>query len=278
MFDKAIEKLRHDYGINILSDWGDVRPSWILEQPGVGQATLDHIRMYLAMRNQTLCDDRTPEYWKENLGNVRIAKTLTADDLQVTAPFTVLIDSREQHPFSFTNITADKSETPNDLLRMVDDEEIEQKEIKFYVPRKFQCLGNGLGDYTIEGFSGRCNVERKSMEDAHGTILGWGQRRERFVTELQNLAEMDCAAVVIECPFDQLLKEAPSRGKKTASENRKILFRQVLSWQQDFRVPWHFCASRNMAEIATFRIFQRYWEKQKQKRHNMIVEDELDSL
>jgi tryptophan-rich sensory protein len=84
-------------------------------------------------------------------------------------------------------------------------------------------------------------------------VLGWGDRRERFNRELANLASMESAAVIVECEMSTLLANAPERGVKTAAENRKLLFRQILAWQQQYRVPWIFCDGRHMAEIAAYR-------------------------
>ena len=75
---------------------------------------------------------------------------------------------------------------------------------------------------------------------------------------------MDTAAVVLECSFEELIATAPQHGKRTASENAKTLFRQVLAWQQDYRAPWMFAGNRQLAELATFRILERYWRKRKQ--------------
>ena len=271
MFDKAINRLRHYFGIHDIDDWKDVRPEWILKQDGIGPSTLDHIRLYLAARNIVLKDDETPEYWKQRLTETRIAKTLSYGDLKVQVPFTILVDSMEQQPFGFVDIVADATETPADLKKMITSGEIDREDVKLSVPTKYQALGVGKGDYSLKGWKGHCNIERKSMDDAHGTILGWGDRRERFERELENLSVMECAAVVVECSLGQLLAEAPSHGKKTANENRKILHRQVLSWQQTYRIPWHFCDNRGLAEVTTFRILQRFWKKKVSKPKSPVV-------
>lgn len=274
MFDKRINEIRLHFGVNTIEDWRDVRPEWIIKRKGCGPVLLDHLRMYLGMRDVTLKDDMTPEFWKQKLSEVRIAKTLSYDDLKIHVPFTILIDSMEQQPFGFVDIAADVSETPNDLKKMVDSGEIDQADITLAVPTKFQALGVAKGDYSIEGWKGFANVERKSMADAHSTILGWGDHRERFERELKTLAAIDCSAVVVECSFGELLGRAPSRGKKSEAENRKILHRQVLSWQQQYRVPWVFCDSRRLAEITTFRILQHFWKKRMSNAKPVAVEME----
>lgn len=263
-FNASIERVKLHFGITKLADWADVLPSWILDLDGIGPATLDHIRIYLALRDVTLRNDKTPEYWKDNLSQIRIGNVMAENELHVASNFTVLIDKMEQQPFGFDSITPDASETPSDLRKMVLGGDIEQKQIKFIVQRKYESLGAAMGDYSVDGFKGRVSVERKSMADAHGTILSYGDRQQRFETELENLSTMESAAVVVECSLGDLLTYAPSHGKKTHAENRKILHRRVISWQQDFRVPWLFCDSREFAEVTTFRILQRFVRKQKE--------------
>lgn len=180
-------------------------------------------------------------------------------------PFTILVDTAEQAPFTFQGIYADADRDGRELVIAKGANLVQQ------------CLGrhpNSLGDYSIQGFVGRCHVERKSMEDAHGTILGFGSggsdrtRRERFECELANLANTECSCVVVECSFGELLDNAPEYelGKKTGLCNRKILSRSILAWQQDYGVPFIFCDSRRHAELATFRWLERFWKKHKPKK------------
>jgi len=169
----------------------------------------------------------------------------------IPCPFLILIDSAEQQPFSFSNLRADAAKD-HALLS---------------VRTKRECLGrypDSLGDYSIQGGKGRCHVERKSMADAHGTILGWGDRRQRFESELKNLSEMECGIVIVECSLAELINKSPEYGQKTAAENAKSLHRSILAWQQDYRVPWAFCDSRRLAEITTFRWLERWWRKQRE--------------
>lgn len=185
-------------------------------------------------------------------------------------PFTILVDTAEQHAFAFQEIYGDADRNGRLLV------------ISQGTNLVRQCLGrhpNSLGDYSIQGFVGRCHVERKSMEDAHGTILGFtktvdGQpvedrgRRERFERELANLANIECGCVVVECSLGDLLKHAPEYelGKKTGLCNRKILSRPINAWLQDYGTPFIFCDSRRHAEVATFRWLERFWKKHKPKK------------
>ncbi len=183
-------------------------------------------------------------------------------------PFTIIIDTAEQTPFTFQNIHADADRHNRVLV------------VSPGINLLRSCLGrhpHSLGDYSIEGYVGRVHVERKSMADAHGTILGFSgsgsaaltdaTRRGRFEQELANLSNVECAAVVVECSFGELLERAPEfdQGKKTAKLNRKILARSVIAWQQDYAVPFIFCDDRRSAEVVTFRWLERFFEKHKPK-------------
>ncbi len=255
VLDSKIAAVQNHFGIAEPGDWGAVEPKWILGIDGVGPVTLSHIRMYLAARDLTLKNDRTAQYWKENLSAARICQTMGNESLAdgpvdsaIINPFTVLIDSAEQQPFSFKGLETDADLGGRPLI----------------VPIEWRCLGrhpDSLGDYSIEGFQGRIHVERKSLDDAHGTILGWGGRRERFEKELENLNSIYRSYVIVEASFGQLISSAPEWGKRSATDNRKAIFRSILAWQHRFPlVHWEFCDDRRLAEVTCFRILERFWK------------------
>lgn len=171
----------------------------------------------------------------------------------IACPFSVIIDTAEQQPFTFDGLRCDAR----------------QHEAPLVVTTERQCLGrhpNQLGDYSLSGGVGWCHVERKSIEDLHGTLLGFADgRRGRFEKELSNLAAIEAALVVVESSFEGMIQAAPSFGKKTAAQNAKTLMRSVLAFQQDYKVGWCFAGSRRMAEIATFRFLERFWQKRQEK-------------
>lgn len=178
-------------------------------------------------------------------------------------PFTILIDSNESHPFNFKGLKCDANRQGRPLV----------------VRTKWKSLGrfpNGLGDYAIEGdLEDHCRIERKSVEDLQGTLLGWPKldeegnqmrgsgRRERFEQELENLQKIQCAAVVVEGSMSDVLSELKDYGKKTIQTQTKILFRSIIAMQQSYLgVPWFMCDGRRAAEVTAFRFLERFW------RHN----------
>lgn len=245
ILDAQIQKLTDHFGIKRPEDWARILPSSVLALHGIGQQTLNHLRLHLAARGLTLRGDQTPAFWQQHLSDAQIGTVqIAGSDEAAICPFRVMVDTREQLPWTFQGMRTDADQGYRPLL----------------VDTLPVALGDSVGDYAIDGLAYHCHIERKSMNDAHGTILGWGERREQFQRTLANLAGMKSSAVVVECSFQELVKSAPSRGKKSAKENAKILHRQVLAWMDDYRVPWVFCDTRRLAEITAFRWMYRYWE------------------
>jgi len=172
----------------------------------------------------------------------------------VTSPFTILRDCREQAPWSFQGLSTDAGQGSRPLL----------------VPVKWHSLGNGRGDYTIEGMDHpetgwRISIERKSLADLYGTILS---RRERFVRELANLDRMEYAAVVVEADWGHVVNYTPEHWldrQLTQAEQdyrRKTVVRSILAWQLRYGgVRWWLMPNRRAAEVWCFRLLWRWWNE-----------------
>lgn len=149
-------------------------------------------------------------------------------------PGVVICDTREQLPYAFAGITADKREGGGRLV----------------VPVKRATLASG--DYSLEGSESKVAVERKSLADLFGTIA---RGRARFERELARLQGFDFAAVVIEAEWSEIVNNRPEWSRIEP----KTVFRSILSWQQRYRgVHWWAVPGRDMAELVTFRIIDRY--------------------
>ena len=176
----------------------------------------------------------------------------------VACPFKILVDTAEGQPFTFDNINSDSKDDFRPIA----------------ITTEFRCLGrfpNGRGDYSIDGMSFQIGIERKSVEDLWGTLLGWETdyqrerggtgRRDRFKKELENLEKLESALVVVEASLASCLEQVPEWGERPAEHNRKTLNRTIISMMQSYRVPWLFCDSRRLAEVETFRWLDRYYRK-----------------
>ena len=169
-------------------------------------------------------------------------------------PLAVIVDSREQLPFSFGGLRADGA---------------------VYGPARKTagatlivelCRGTlSAGDYSLAGYESRVTVERKSIADLFNTL---GQGRERFVRELARLNDtFDHAAVVVEADWSTIL-HAPPRFTELRP---KTVMRSVIAWQQQFPgIHWWFLPDRRHAEITTFRILERFWRNEQAKKRRDI--------
>jgi ERCC4-type nuclease len=123
---------------------------------------------------------------------------------------TIIIDTREQAPYSFD-------------------------------PRLAATLRRALpaGDYSVEGLEERVAVERKSLDDFVSTVI---HGRERFRNELRKLADYRAACVVVEAGVLDVLLH---RYRGDAHPN--AVLGSALSSILDFRIPVFFCSNRQAA-------------------------------
>ncbi len=166
----------------------------------------------------------------------RRTATVTAPAVAV-APFTVIIDTREQLPWAFDSVPADAHQGGAEAGYVV-------------VPKAVGTLG--AGDYSLAGYETRVAVERKSAADLLGTI---GQGRERFERELARLAEFDFATVVVEAELSELKLNPPRHSQVQF----KTITRSVQAWQQRYlRVHWMFLPGRRAGMLWGYRVLERF--------------------
>lgn len=144
----------------------------------------------------------------------------------------IIVDTREQNPFSFTTITP-PPETIRATLR--------------------------TGDYSLLSLQDKIAVERKSLPDFLGSV---GSGRARFARELERAASMDFFAVVIEADWPAIIAEIKTNHPKMSS---KAVYASTIAWAQRFKTHFYPCPSRAFAEKTTYRVLQRYWADHKEK-------------
>ena len=162
--------------------------------------------------------------------------TPRVSDKPLLNPFTVIVDSREQAPYTFHGLTADARYSHRPLT----------------VPRAFSALRSG--DYSIAGAEHLVAIERKSLPDLYSTL---GHGRERFEREHERLAGLDFAAVVIEATWEEILAAPPPRSALLP----KTVIRTAMAWSMRYGVHWWAIGGRRMTEVATFRLLEQWWRR-----------------
>lgn len=189
--------------------------------------------------------------------------------MSIPLPFTILIDTAETHPWTFAGMKSDA----------------DRQYREWKIEPRYQALGrhpDSNGDYSLvssagDSYVGEVGIERKSVDDLIGTLLGWPReyvkqgitheetgRRERFESELANLTGFS-ACVIVEGSLGAVLTAAYATPGKTQEVNRRILNRSIIAYVQDYSVPWIFADSRRLAEAEAFRWLFRFYEKRVKK-------------
>lgn len=174
---------------------------------------------------------------------------IRADENKVIiCPFTIIIDSREQCPYTFTSIRADadRQYTPIEVPT-----------------RRIALL---TGDYAAQEMPRVC-IERKSKEDLWSSV---SQRRANFIGRLERMtAEMDYAAVVVEAEWHDAVFNPPP----WTEYRPKSMSRTIIAWRTRFRVDWWFVPGREFGEVLTFRLLERCWrDKEKTSKGEVAVD------
>lgn len=142
----------------------------------------------------------------------------------------IVVDSREQCPFSFTHERYEAQVQPGTLT---------------------------VGDYSLAGLEDKVAVERKSLSDL---VMCLGRERERFERELMRGAALDAFAVVCEGSWLEL-----ARGEYRSQLNPHAACQSVLAFTARYRVPFLFAGSRGAAEYMTWGFLRQYLESARKR-------------
>lgn len=158
--------------------------------------------------------------------------------------FTIAIDSREQHPWTFNHMPPTKAD--RDRGRQVN------------VKKQVQYLNEG--DYAIVEAPKAVAVERKSLEDLYSTL---GSARARFEDEICRLQDgYDFAAVLIESSWWSVINPQVNRENWRSKLNPRSVYATIISWSHRYpKVHWMPMGSRRMAEITCFEILKKAWKR-----------------
>lgn len=134
----------------------------------------------------------------------------------------IITDSREQQPFRFVGYPC---QTKSGTLH--------------------------TGDYSLEGFSDRITVERKSLGDLAGCMTSG---RERFERELERMRDFECACIVVEEPMSAI-----RNGNYRSKLNPNSFEQSILSLMIRYRLPFLFGHTRIHAEWLAFNALRHFY-------------------
>ena len=161
--------------------------------------------------------------------------TTDPESIVITNAFKIIVDNREQAPWRFSGITDERSGYPL-IIPLVTNKSL------------------ATGDYSIEGLGHLITVERKSVGDFRGSVTA---ERERFEREMERMANMRYADVVIEGSWADLTKP----GQYSTSVSPKVFTRTIASWSRRYGVHFWLMDDRRCAEVWAFRLLLTAWKQ-----------------
>ena len=136
----------------------------------------------------------------------------------------VIVDSREQKPFEFTDVGYNNVSVTRDILY--------------------------IGDYSIFGCQNEIAIERKSLPDLMNCL---GRDRDRFIRQLQRGRGLESYSVVIEASWIDL-----AQGNYMAKIHPHAACQSICSFIARMGIPFVFAGSRKAAEYIVYSILTQY--------------------
>ncbi|MFA5138353.1 MAG: ERCC4 domain-containing protein [Elusimicrobiota bacterium] len=138
--------------------------------------------------------------------------------------FVIAVDTREQRPYSF----------PHCELKAL-----------------------AAGDYSLVNYETRIAIERKSKADCYSSL---GRGRARFKREVERLARLEYAAIVIECSLDDFLTPPPF-----SQMSPKAAINTLVGWSVKYRICVFFAGSRRHGRTLTYRLLEKFHRYDKER-------------
>ena len=107
------------------------------------------------------------------------------------------------------------------------------------------------GDYSLAGFADKIAVERKSLNDLIGCLMG--KDRDRFERELARAGSFERFAVVVEAALHDV-----SAGRYRSEMKPHAVLQSVTAFYVRYGIPFLFCGDRAGAEYITFSVLEKF--------------------
>jgi DNA excision repair protein ERCC-4 len=134
----------------------------------------------------------------------------------------IKIDTREQQPFTFTRYDVDP-----------------------------ETATLPVGDYSLPGFEDRAAIERKSLNDLIGCLMG--KDRERFERELARGRHYELFVVVVEASLADV-----SQGRYRSDMKPQAALQSIITFQVRYRTPFMWAGNRAGAEYMTYSLLAKF--------------------
>ena len=154
-----------------------------------------------------------------------------------TSPFVVLVDTREQLPYTFAGLRADANEGGG--------------------PLTVQTVRTTLqtGDYSIAGYQELVCVERKTAADVFATLT---VGRKRFRAEIERMRNFSAAWIVIEAELSDLCKGVPF----AQNVSPRTIFRTAMHWQLRYpSIHWWCVPGPAFGAAVTYQLLRTWWRE-----------------
>ena len=111
--------------------------------------------------------------------------------------------------------------------------------------------GLPTGDYTVIGMEDRIVIERKTLSDLYACV---GRERARFERELERMAAIERAGVVVEASFDDL-----RHGTEFSRVHPHSAINSLLAWWVKYNVPFWLVGNRRNCRSSVYHVLRHFW-------------------
>ena len=159
---------------------------------------------------------------------------------------TIIIDTREKLPYTFSNPRYAGTTVIRDTLH--------------------------TGDLSLPGFTDRCALERKSIDDLIGCLkTGKNGSRERFERELARLRCYECKAVIVEASFADI-----ARGDYRSEMLPAAVLGSIFALWNRYSTPFVFAGSRSAGEYVCWQMLMKF-ANEIERRHETFLRAQKES-
>lgn len=140
----------------------------------------------------------------------------------VCTPLKIVVDTREQQPYTFTEYS------------------------------EVQSIRHGLktGDYSLAGYEDRVALERKSLDDLIGCLT---TGRNRFERELERAKALDYFAVVVEASLEDV-----RQGMYRSKLNPHAALQSIITFQVRYGTTFIWAGSRAGGEYMAHGLLEKF--------------------